>query len=163
MLHLPCWKSEQGHGKVPKRYRREYQHEQRGNSEEVKTKHEQSKRIPRKKGAISFKDFKRAYSIQIQAFLGVFCVRGIIILPMPLRRNREPQRATTTHSESDIIQAATYSRNTRKQVNIRLYQNRTNVQNQSREIIQPCWKYRGQAEQEQHQTSTDERAAVFSP
>ena len=82
---------------------------------------------------------------------------------MPLQRRTEPQRATTTHSESDIIQAATYSRNTQKQVNIRLYQNRTNVQNQSREIIQPCWKYRGQAEQEQHQTSTDERAAVFSP
>ena len=44
LLYLPCWKSEQGHGKVPKRYRREYQHEQRGNSEEVKTKHERSKR-----------------------------------------------------------------------------------------------------------------------
>ena len=82
---------------------------------------------------------------------------------MPLPCIVEPLRTTTSDSESDIIQAAAYSRNTRKQVNIRLYQNRTNVQNQSREIIQPCWKYRGQAEQEQHQTSTDERAAVFSP
>ena len=77
LLHLPCWKSEQGHGKeifvqkyplavpsrhdrreysgimhnqtadkVPIRYRREYQHgnKQRTNSEEVKTKHERSKR-----------------------------------------------------------------------------------------------------------------------
>ena len=43
LLYLPCWKSEQGHGKVPKRYRREYQHEQRGNSEEVKTKQEKTK------------------------------------------------------------------------------------------------------------------------
>ena len=91
----------------------------------------------------------------------MFCVRDIIILPMPLLCIVEPLRATTSDSESDIIQAATYSRNTQKQVNIRLYQNRTNVQNQSREIIQPCWKYRGQAEQEQHQTSTDERAAAF--
>ena len=105
LLYLPCWKSEQGYGKVPKRYRREYQHgnKQRTNSEEVKTKHEPSKRIPRKKSAISFKDFKRAYSVQIQAFLGVFCVRGIIILPMPLQRRTEPQRATTTHSESSVI------------------------------------------------------------
>ena len=51
------------------------------------------------------------YSVQIRAFLGVFCVRGIIILPMPLQRRTEPQRATTTHSESDIIQAAVFSDN----------------------------------------------------
>ena len=62
-----------------------------------------TKNEPRKKSAISFKDFKRAYSIQIQAFLGVFCVKYIIILPMPLQRRTEPQRATTTHSESSVI------------------------------------------------------------
>ena len=60
-------------------------------------------------------------------------MRGIIILPIPLLCIVEPLRATTSDSESDIIQAAAYSRNTRKQVNIRLYQNRINVQNQSRE------------------------------
>ena len=43
------------------------------------------------------------YSVQIRAFLGVFCVRYIIILPMPLQRRTEPQRATTTHSESSVI------------------------------------------------------------
>lgn len=70
-----------------------------------------TKNEPRKKSAISFKDFKRVYSVQIRAFLGVFCVRYIIILPMPLPCIVERLRATTTHSESDIIQAAVFSDN----------------------------------------------------
>lgn len=145
LLHLPCWKSEQGHGKeifvqkyplavpsrhdrreysgimhnqtadkVPIRYRREYQHgnEQRTNSEKVKMKHERSKRklkIELRKNSektqrTEGEQWKMSvYSVQIRAFLGVFCVRYIIILPMPLQRRTEPQRAVITHSESSII------------------------------------------------------------
>ena len=117
LLHLPCWKSEQGHGKeifvqkyplavpsrhdrreysgimhnqtadkVPIRYRREYQHgnEQRTNSEKVKMKHERSKRklkIELRKNSektqrTEGEQWKMSvYSVQIRAFLGVFCVR----------------------------------------------------------------------------------------
>ena len=145
LLHLHCWKSEQGHSKeifvqkyplavpsrhdrreysgimhnqtadkVPIRYRREYQHgnEQRTNSEKVKMKHERSKRklkIELRKNSektqrTEGEQWKMSvYSVQIRAFLGVFCVRYIIILPMPLQRRTEPQRATTTHSESSVI------------------------------------------------------------
>ena len=58
---------------------------------------------------------------------------GVIICLRAIPCIVERLRAVTGYSESDIIQAAAYSRNTRKQVNIRLYQNRTFVQNQSRE------------------------------
>lgn len=53
-----------------------------------------TKNEPRKKSAISFKDFKRVYSIQIQAFLGVFCVRYIIYTPYAFTT---PYRATESH------------------------------------------------------------------
>ena len=127
----PCWKSEQGHGKeifvqkyplaVPSRHdRREYS---------GITHNQTADKVPKRQRTEREQREMSVYSVQIRAFLGVFCVRGIIILPMPLLCIVEPLRATTSDSESDIIQAAAYSRNTWKQVNIRLYQNRTNVQN----------------------------------
>ena len=89
LLHLPCQKSEQGHEKeifvqdsplaVPARHdRREYQHgnKLRKNSDTM------NKERTKKKNAISF---KRAYSIQIQAFLGVFCVNTVYAFTTPYR------------------------------------------------------------------------------
>ena len=106
LLHLPCQKSEQGHEKeifvqdsplaVPARHdRREYQHgnKLRKNSDTM------NKERTKKKNAISF---KRAYSIQIQAFLGVFCVRGIIILPTRLKGIQRHYTACT-----DVLKGST--------------------------------------------------------
>ena len=91
--------------RVPTRTARE----QRGSQDEARTKQEKTKNwtpneLRGSQERTEGEQWKMSvYSVQIRAFLGVFCVRYIIILPMPLQRRTEPQRATTTHSESSVI------------------------------------------------------------
>ena len=92
--------------RVPTRQRTA--NEQRESQDEARTKQEKTKNWTpnelRKTQRTEGEQWKMSvYSVQIRAFLGVFCVRYIIILLMPLQRRTEPQRAVITHSESSII------------------------------------------------------------